>query len=146
MRYHALDELQVIAEIDQNYPRKTMSRDERLVRWAELLERDPDRRLSTLHQTEYQVGSERAVMRSGTSPITVAFDDPILREAGLENDSYGEAKRFFELTDRQLHNAICYCHFGATVNAGTAAHYVRKALPGAERAGLFARLRHIFLD
>jgi hypothetical protein len=69
-------------------------------------------------------------MRSDGSPISVAFADPVLRAAGLENDSYGEAKRFFELTDRQLHKIICYCHFGATVNAATAAHSSGLCLPG----------------
>jgi hypothetical protein len=49
----------------------------------------------------------RAAMRSDSSPISVAFADPVLRAAGLENDSYGEAKRFFKLTDRQLHKIIC---------------------------------------
>ena len=99
MKHHALEQLQIVAEVDQDYPRQTMSRSERLERWAELLEQNPDRRLSTLHQTEYQPARERAAMRSDGSPISVAFEDPVLRAAGLENDSYGEAKRFFELTD-----------------------------------------------
>jgi hypothetical protein len=30
-------------------------------------------------------------MRSDDSPISVAFEDPVLRAAGLENASYGEA-------------------------------------------------------
>ena len=42
----------------------------------------------------------------------MAFNDPVLRAAGLRDDSYGEAKRFFELTDRQLHWLVCYCHYG----------------------------------
>ena len=83
-------------------------------------------------------------MRGDGSPISVAFEDPVLRAAGLENDSYGEAKRFFELTDRQLHKVICYCHFGATVNAATAAYHIRKALAGRQR-GMFARLREMFV-
>jgi hypothetical protein len=143
MKHHALEQLQIVAEVDQDYPYRVLSRSERLERWAELLERNPDRRLATLHQTEYQPAGARAAMRSNGSPISVAFADPVLRAAGLENDSYGEAKRFFELTDRQLHKVICYCHFGATVNAATAAHYVRK-LPTWKQPGIFAWLHQMF--
>ncbi|CAN7672599.1 hypothetical protein LJR231_005369 [Phyllobacterium sp. LjRoot231] len=127
MKHHALEQLQIVAEVDQDYPRQTMSRGERLERWAELLEQNPDRRLATLHQTEYQPARERAAMRGDSTPISVAFEDPVLRAAGLENDSYGEAKRFFELSDEQLHEVICYCHYGATVNAATAARHIREA-------------------
>jgi hypothetical protein len=84
-------------------------------------------------------------MRGEGSPISVAFDDPVLRAAGLENDSYGEAKRFFQLSDRQLHNVICYCHFGATVNAATAAYYIRRLVPTGTRRGMLARLREMFV-
>jgi hypothetical protein len=144
MKHQALEQLQIVATVDQDYPRQAMSRTDRLERWAELLERDPDRRLSTLLQTEYQPVRARVAMRGDSSPISVAFEDPVLRAAGLENDSYGEAKRFFELTDRQLHEIICYCHFGATVKAATAARHIRAALNG-RQPGMFARLREAFV-
>ncbi len=38
-------------------------------------------------------------MRSDHSPVSVAFSDPVLRVAGLSDDTFGEAKRFFELED-----------------------------------------------
>ena len=142
MKHHALGQLQIVAEVDRDYPCQIMSRNERLERWAELLEQNPSRRLSTLPQTEYQPARARATMRANGSPMSVAFEDPVLRAAGLENDSYGEAKRFFELTDRQLHRTICYCHFGETVSAAAAAHYLRKALTGRPQ-GLFAWLRDL---
>ncbi|RCW82729.1 hypothetical protein [Phyllobacterium bourgognense] len=145
MKHHALEQLQIVAEVDQDYPRQTLSKSQRLERWAALLEQNPERRLSTLHQTEYQPASQRSTMRGEGSPISVAFDDPVLRAAGLENDSYGEAKRFFELSDRQLHNVICYCHFGATVNAATAAYYIRRLVPTGTRRGMLARLREMFV-
>ncbi len=140
MKHQTLEQLQIVADVDQGYLRQAMSRSERLERWAELLERNPDRPLSTLHETEYRPASARAAMRGDGSPISIAFEDPVLRTAGLENDSYGEAKRFFELTDWQLHEIICYCHFGATVNAATAARHIRAALTG-RQPGLLARLR-----
>lgn len=144
MKHHPLEQLQIVAEVDQDYPQQTMSRNERLERWAELLERHPDRRLSTLRQTEYQPAGERAIMRGDGSPISVAFNDPALRAAGLENDSYGEAQRFFELTDEQLHEVICYCHLGATVNAATAAYHIRRVLTG-RQPSMFTRLYDIFV-
>ena len=144
MKHQTIEQLQILAEIDQAYPRQTMSRGERLERWAELLERNPDRRLSTLPQTEYQPANARAIMRGHDTPISIAFEDPVLRAAGLENDNYGEAKRFFELTDRQLHEIICYCHFGATVNAATAARHIRAAIAG-RQPGMFARMHQAFV-
>jgi hypothetical protein len=141
MKHHALEQLQILAEVDQDYPRQAMSRSERLERWVELLERNPDRRLATLHQTEYQPARERAAIRSEESPISVAFADPVFRAAGLNNDSYGEAKRFFELTDHQLHEVICYCHFGETLSAATAARHIRRALTG---DSMLIRLRAVF--
>jgi predicted acyl esterase len=145
MKHQALEQLQILAEVDQDYPRQTLTRSQRLERWAQLLEQNPERRLSTLHQTEYQPASQRAAMRGDSTPISVAFDDPVLRAAGLEDDSYGEAKRFFQLSDRQLHNVICYCHFGATVNAATAAYYIRRLVPKAGQRGIFSRLREMFV-
>ncbi|MDP9813488.1 hypothetical protein J2W42_006362 [Rhizobium tibeticum] len=143
MKHQTLEQLQTIADIDQAYPHRIMSRSERLERWVELLEMSPHRRLATLYQTEHQPTSVLSLLRSDNSPISVAFEDPILRAAGLEDDTYGQGKRFFGLTDGELHNVLCYCHFGATVSAATAAHYVRGIL-GAERPGLFARLRALF--
>ncbi|RVN57798.1 hypothetical protein [Sinorhizobium meliloti] len=144
MKHQAMEQLQGVAEVKQDLPRRTLSRKERLERWAELLERDPQRRLSTLHETEYQPARVRAAMRGDGSPISVAFEDPVFRTAGMENDSYGEARRFFELNDEQLHKVICYCHFGATVSASTAARHIRAMLVE-KQPGLFARLRQMFV-
>jgi hypothetical protein len=143
MKHHAIDQLETVARINQNYPRDVMSRRERLERWAELLERNPQRLLATLHQTEYQPAAERAIMRGDGSPISVAFEDAVLRAAGLESDSYGEAKLFFELSDHQLHKLVCYCHFGATVSAATAARYLRGVL--SRPPSIMARLRGMFV-
>jgi hypothetical protein len=144
MKHHEFDQLQIVAKIKQDYPHQVMPRSARLQRWAELLERDPHRVLSTLHQTEHQPDSVRAVLRCDNSAISVAFDDPVLRAAGMENDTYGEAKRFFELSDRQLHRVICYCHFGATVSAQTTASYLR-AKHVNSREGIVARLRRMLV-
>ena len=118
---------EVYAESKRAIP---MSRSERLTRWAELLDRWPERRLATLTGTEYQLGAALDAMRNSGSPITVAFEDPTLRAEGLKSDTYGDAKRFFELTDWQLHDILCHCHFGVDVSAATAASRVRAAIEG----------------
>lgn len=143
MKHQALEKLQIVDKADPDYPRQVLSRVERLERWAVLLEFRPNQRLSTLHQTEFQSAELRAAMRAEGSALTVAFDDPYLRGSGLADDSYGEAKRFFELTDRQLHRMICYCHFGADVSAGITARYVRGLLPAKPR-GWLGWLRNLF--
>ena len=144
MKHQTLEKLQVVAEVDRDYSLHTMSRSERLERWAQLLERNPERRLKTLRETEYQPESVRTVLRADGTAISVAFHDHVLRDAGLKNDSYGEAKRFFELTDGQLHEVICYCHLGETVSAATAARHVRAVLAG-RRPGMFARMQEAFV-
>ena len=142
MKHQTLEKLQVVAEVSPDYPR--LSRNERLECWAQLLERDPEKRLATLRETEYQPERVRARMRENGSALSVAFQDEVLREAGLRDDSYGEAKRFFELTDGQLHEVICYCHLGETVSAGTAARHIRMVMTG-RRPGLFARMHEAFV-
>jgi len=140
MKHQTLDQLRTIAEISADKGRSAMTRSERLERWAEVLEREPDRRLATFYQTEYRPIYARKAMRSAGSPISVAFADPVLRGEGLQDDSYGEARRFFGMTDQQLHEIVCSCHYEATVTSRTAAHHVRAAV-GRPRLGLFARLR-----
>src|SRR5262245_36002918 len=125
MKHQSLEQLKVIAEVNPQDLRPALTRRERLQRWAELLERQRDRRLATLHGTEYQPPERRAEMRSSDSPITVAFDDPVLRADGLKSDTYGEAKRYFELSDWQLHEIVCYCHLGETMSAASAAKRVK---------------------
>jgi hypothetical protein len=84
-------------------------------------------------------------MHSVGSPFSVAFDDPVLRAEGLTGDSYGDAKRFFELTDRQLHNIVCYCHLGASTSAEAAAGRVRAAVGGSGNPGVFGMLREAII-
>ena len=131
MRHQTLDQLQTVAEIGSNPSRPQMTREQRLRRWAELLEQLEDRSLTALAGTEYQPPAIRDTMRSPGSALSVAADDPILSAEGLKDDSYGEAKRFFEMTDAQLHGVVCYCHVGAVMQASRAAQQVRGVLRGA---------------
>ena len=143
MQHQTLESLKAVAEVHPDPTRPVMTRSERLERWAELLERRPEQRLSTLHGTEYQGSGARETMRSSGSPLSVAFADPVFRAEGLKDDSYGEAKRFFELSDWQLHEVVCYCHFGETVTGARAARHVRAAIN--PRGGWLARLRNLLV-
>lgn len=138
MKHQSIEQLQAFAEVHVGTPYPHMTRTQRLERWAELLECQPERRLGTLSGTEYAPIDARLAMRVAGSPITVAFEDPAFRAEGLADDSYGEAKRFFDLSDRQLHNIVCYCHFGEAVRGANAARRVRAAI------GLWTRIRSFF--
>jgi len=143
MEQYALDQLKAIAKVSTTYKRLEMTRRERLERWAESLERSPRPFLKTLHETEYQPIAVRLSLRDDDTPISVAFADPILRAAGMENDSYGEAIRFFELSDQQLHGLVCFCHFGERASATTVARRLRR-MAGYKPGGFFAQLRAFF--
>ena len=83
-------------------------------------------RLRTLRETEYRPAKEQSALRQENSPLTVAFEDPVLRSAGLTNDTFGEVARFFGLSHWQLHEVVCNCHFGETVAAEVVAARVRR--------------------
>ena len=123
VEYKTVRQLENVAEVTPEA--RALSRAERLERWAELLERDPDRKLNTFFETEYAGDEERGGLRRKDSPISVAFADPVLRAAGLQDDSYGVAKKFFDVSDWELHRVVCYCHYGAAVSARDAARVVR---------------------
>ena len=142
MKHVVPEELNVLDRSDPDYPRRALSRTERLERWAELLERNPKRRLLPFYQTEFQAAGTRDAMRAEGSALAVAFEDSYLRASGLANDSYGEAKRFFEITDQQLHRMVCYCHVGAGVSAGITARHVRRLL-APKPTGRFGWLRDL---
>lgn len=128
MKHQSVNELRNVADITTEPQHSVMGRAQRLEHWSKLLERDPNRSLSALAGTEYRPPRERDVMRGDGSPLSVAFDDPVLREEGLQNDTYGEAKRFFEVSDAQLHEIVCYCHVGERMMASRAAYCVRVAI------------------
>ena len=122
MKHRTTEQLLEIAEVK---PATLLTRRERLKRWAELLERDPAIWLRTLDQIEFQPKAERPSMRADGSPLTVAYNDPVLRAAGLESDRLGDAMRFFELSEYEAHRVLCYCMHGRTVEGRAAASVVR---------------------
>jgi hypothetical protein len=121
MERKTVDELKRIAEI--HCP--LMSKQQRLMRWADLLERQGTRILVSLSGVEYVPPQERAEMQVDNSALSVAFEDPVLRAEGLKSDKFGDAVNFFELSDHEVHQVVCYCHHGPEVDARTVAGAVR---------------------
>jgi hypothetical protein len=141
-----LDQLSTKANIAPNLPKAGfLSRQQRLQRWSELLAREPDRLLNTFPQTEYMDAEVRTSMRCANSALTVAFEDPVLREAGLTDDTYGTGKKFFELSDRHMHWILCYCHHGMSVRAGALVSVLRSILPRTPQFSLFGRMKQVII-
>ena len=111
MEHKPVETLRDVAEV-REFKQGFLSRRERLERWAELLERQPKRRLRSLGEIEFVPKDKRPELRSDESPITVAFEDPILRAAGLKGDTLGDAMEFFELSEGASHRLLCSCMNG----------------------------------
>jgi hypothetical protein len=124
MKHQPIHEIDALADIEQ-VEAQTLSRRQRLQRWADLLSRNPDRRLKALSRVEFYAQRERALLRSENSPISVAAADPVLREAGLQGDTLGDAQAFFELSDAEAHYMLCDCHFMGQMDGKGVAHRVR---------------------
>ena len=76
-------------------------------------------------------------MRSDESPITVAFEDPVLRAAGLKGDTLGDAMEFFELSEGASHRLLCSCMNGWSMEAGSTARKVHRIANPDHRLMLF---------
>lgn len=145
MERASLDQLSRKATLSRNLPDDTALHRQRLARWAALLDRNPFRLIETFSQTEHLDPAMRDEMRCENSALTVAFEDPALREAGLTDDRYGTAKQFFGLTDRQMHWIICNCHHGARLRAGTLATIIRATMVKPPRTSVFAVIRRMLM-
>lgn len=139
MKHQTLEELNEVAEVEPSFP--AMARTQRLEHWAMLLEQNPERCLAAFPGTEYMILDARHKAQCLGSALSIASADPVLRAQGLKDDTYGEAKRFFELADWQLHAIVCHCHVGGTMKAGWAAVQVRSAID--KESKLFSRLREV---
>jgi hypothetical protein len=124
MKHQPVHEIDGLAQITQ-VEAPTLSRRDRLQRWADLLSRDPHRQLQALSRVEFCAVHERALLRGENTPISVAATDPVLREAGLHGDTLGDAQAFFELSDAQAHHLLCDCHYVGRMNAEGVAQRIR---------------------
>ena len=139
MKQKSLQELRDVAEV-RSVLDYEMSKQERLMRWADLLEENSHQSLRSLYETEYASLRNRAAMREDHSPLTVAFEDPLLRAQGLQSDSYGDAIKFFGLSDGDLHYVVCYCLYGHTMTPKTVALRVRALARKASRRAIWQRM------
>ena len=133
-------ELEAVADLSPAVSRAPMSREERLGRWIEVLEREPKRLLKPLHEIEYRSRQERRTIRTDNSPLAVAYEDPVLRAEGLASDQLGDALDFFQLSEQEAHTALCSCHVGSSIEARHAAARVKGLLNQSAHMGLVARV------
>jgi hypothetical protein len=127
MKHRLIENLRTVAEVEpQPLEQAFLSRRERLERWALVLERDPTRRLKSLGEIEFTPKAEQAGLRADGSPLTVAFEDSVLRADGLQSDRLGDAIHYFELSDRQAHRLLCSCMNGWSMEAGSTARRIRR--------------------
>jgi hypothetical protein len=131
MKYRSVDELRGASEI-QSTLSQPMTRAERIERWVMQLEANPDRKIHTLSEIETKHGRQRDILRADNSALTVAFEDPVLRDEGLKSDTLADAITFFGLSECDAHYVLCSCLNGQTMTARTAASKVR----GLASAGL----------
>src|SRR3546814_21056995 len=118
-----------------------MSRRERLERWADLLDAAAPRRLLSLHELEWLPLAKRAALRANGSALSVAFADPMLREAGLPSDRFGDAVSFFDVSEPDMHRLLCSCLNGRYVAAAQLATEVRQlAARGTTNAFAWSRV------
>ena len=134
MKHTPVSEISRVADVHVGPLKPPLTRVERLERWAEALERDPDRVLTSLEEIEWKAEDDRGAMRADGSALTVAYEDPVLRTEGLASDRLEDAVTFFRLTDAETHFALCSCVYGQSMQAGMAARRVRMiARPGISR-------------
>jgi hypothetical protein len=138
MRYRSLDQLRPHARVvEASAP---MTRDQRIARWADLLDAAGSIPLRALRGVEFRREPERRRLRRDNSPIAVAFADPALRADGLAGDTLWDAQRYFGLTKREAHGLLCDCHYLGEMTGHSAAKRVR----GLRCANLFWPLAWVF--
>lgn len=130
MKHETLDALKSRAELHSSHDEITrMSRRERLRRWADVLEMHPGP-LRPFFRIEYLTPTERRELRGEDTPLTVAFDDPILRADGLHSDRLGDGLAYFQIPEHVGHRLLCDCHYNGTMTGGNVAARLRTLADG----------------
>lgn len=124
MEHKSARELRAVADVSLPPP-PPLDRNGRLERWADLLDRDPDRRINLVQELEFATRSAQAQMRANNSALALANADPLFRSLGLNGDRIGEGQAFFGLNESQTHRLLCSCLHGEAMRAGEAARLVR---------------------
>ena len=87
MEHKPFRDLSHVADLVPETPKVSLTRRERLERWIEVLGHEPGRALNTLREIEHKPRDARRASRVDNSPLTVAYNDPVLRADGLASDS-----------------------------------------------------------
>lgn len=122
-------------------PPPPLDRKARLARWADLLDRDPGRRINLIRELEFASRSAQVEMRADESALSTAYADPLFRSMGLSSDRVGDGQAFFGLSESQTHRLLCSCMHGMSMRAGDAARLIRSVanpLPRALTRGVLA--------
>lgn len=104
-----------------------MSRHDKLMRWAWLVERQ-DGAVSIFHNLEYRTQEFLDCLADYNSAMTLAASDQTLQAEGLKDATVGSAQRFFELSKEDLHSFSCDC--GGAISNKTMAERIRKIAAG----------------
>ena len=128
MQYRSMEQIASEADV---FTIPSLSRRDRLERWVEALARQ-SAQLRAIPEVEYGPRREQDARRADHSPLTVAYEDPVLRSAGLRGDTIGDAAEFFGLSHAQLHHLVCYCHHGLAMDPQATAAQVRGLTQRAE--------------
>lgn len=132
MRHQSPRELAATATTYSQPLQQSMSRRERIERWAQVLDRH-EGPLNALRQVEYLSPQERRAYRGVNTPLTVAFNDPVLREEGLASDRLGDAMDFFKLSDSEAHTLLCDCRYHGRMTGSGLAIRLRRYVDASER-------------
>jgi hypothetical protein len=118
-----------------------LNRRQKLARWAAALDIHGGP-LDAPRGIEYLPDSLRLAYRSDNGPLSIAFNDPMLRAAGLTGDTLGEVMDFFEITADDAHRLLCDCHYlGSMTGRSLASRLRRYAVRG--NRGFLSRLGHL---
>lgn len=104
---------------------RPMTQRERLNRWAEVLEKEPDRRLRPLLRVELYAERERDLLRGDETPLALAYADPVMRADGLSSDRLGDARTYFGLGGGDIHALVCDCRYQGRMRASDVARRLR---------------------
>jgi hypothetical protein len=142
MEYRTIREIKGVATVTRLHATR-MSRRERLLRWAAVLESHPAQPIKPLMRIEFLPRQERMLARRDDSPLTVAYRDAMMREEGLAGDTLGDAMRFFELSDHEAHYLVCDCHYhgGMTMTPEGVAKRARSIADRVTLRDLWNRIR-----
>src|SRR3954453_13032501 len=121
MEHKPLRDVSHVADVVPETPKLLLTRRERLERWIEGLGREPGRSLNTLREIEHKPREARRAARVDNYPLTVAYNDPVLRADGLASDRLGDAVDYFELSDEEANRAFRSCYYGESMTAGAVA-------------------------